>query len=81
MLPSDMAASMNANLMASTQLASNRLNIVGENLTGGLGVIQNTSIHLATMAATSATLQADDAQAAMGLNTAVRVPGVAAAKA
>jgi len=75
MLPADMAASMNANLMASTQLAGNRLNILGENLVGGLGVIQNTSIHLTTMAATAATLQADDAQAAMGFNTAVRVPG------
>ncbi len=72
--PAELSASLNANLIANTQLAGQRLNITGENLTGGLGVIQNTSIQHTIMAATAATLQADDAQAAMGLNTAVRTP-------
>lgn len=75
MTPADLAASLNANLIANTQLAGQRLNVTGENLTGGLGVIQNTSIQHTIMAATAATLQADDAQAAMGLRTAVQVPG------
>lgn len=74
MTPADLAASLNANLIANTQLAGQRLNVTGENLTGGLGVIQNTSIQHTIMAATAATLQADDAQAAMGLRTAVHVP-------
>ncbi len=64
MTPADLAASLNANLIANTQLAGQRLNVTGENLTGGLGVIQNTSIQHTIMAATAATLQADDAQAA-----------------
>ncbi len=63
MTPADLAASLNANLIANTQLAGQRLNVTGENLTGGLGVIQNTSIQHTIMAATAATLQADDAQA------------------
>lgn len=74
MLPSDLAASMNANLMAQTQLSGHRMNVIGESGVQGLQTIQNLSIQLTAMAATSATLQADDAQAAMGLNTAVQTP-------
>lgn len=74
MTGADMAAALNGQLVASTQLSSQRINVGAENLSQGLGVVQNLSIQLTAMAATSATLQADDAQAAMGLNTAVRTP-------
>lgn len=73
--PNELAASLNANLIANTQLSGQRINVGGENLTQALGVIQNLSLQHTAMAATAATLQADDAQAAMGLNTAVKTPG------
>lgn len=73
-MDSDLSSILHGNLASSSQLSHQRTNVAAENLTQGLGTIQNLSIQYTAMAAVGSTLMSDDAQAAMGLNTADRTP-------
>lgn len=73
-MDSDVASVLNGTLAANANSTHARTNIIGENLIQGLGTVQNLGIQYTNAAAVSASLMADDAQAAMGLNTAAGVP-------
>lgn len=73
-MQADVANVLNAVTAGAIQSSQQRTNVIGESLTQGLGVVQNLSIQTANGAISSAISMADDAQAAMGLRTAVYVP-------
>lgn len=65
---------VNGALAGSVQGSQHRTSLIGESLLQGLGVVQNLSIQTANGSITASIGMADDAQAAMGLRTAVHVP-------
>lgn len=70
----DMQELLLSQLGASTQSSLSRTNVGAENATQALAVVQNNLVHVTGVAAVTSTLMSDDAQAAMGLNTAVKTP-------
>lgn len=73
-MQTDVANVLNAVTAGAIQSSQQRANIIGESLTQGLGVVQNLSIQTANGSISAGLNMADDAQAAMGLRTAIHVP-------
>lgn len=65
---------INGALAGSVQASQQRTSLIGENLTQGLGVVQTLSVQTGNGAISSQIGMSDDAQAAMGLRTAIHVP-------
>lgn len=73
----DMENILLSNLASNTQASGHRTNVGAENATQALSVIQNTLLQQTGVVAMTSIQRADDAEAAMGLNTATTVPASA----